>query len=79
MFKVIKAFSDLKNKSYVYKVGDVYPVPGYTPTQERIDELSSDKNALKQPLIVEVKEKVEVEPKEEPQEKVVKAKKKKKE
>lgn len=86
MFRVIKAFSDLQNRSYIYRVGDVYPVAGYTPTQERIEELLGDKNALNQPLIVEEKEEVEVELKEEPKpvvdepkEEKPKAKKKKKE
>lgn len=54
MYKVIKSFIDLKDERYLYKVGDVYPREGYTPTDERIEELSSDKNKQGVELIKKV-------------------------
>lgn len=60
MYKVIQTFADLTDFEYIYKVGDVYPRDGYTPSKERIEELSSSKNRLKTPLIKAEKEKVAV-------------------
>ena len=44
MYKVIRAFRDLKNDEYVYEVGDIYPVEGYKPTKTRIKELLKGTN-----------------------------------
>lgn len=54
MYKVVKKFADLQDERYLYKVGDVYPRDGYTPTDERIEELSSSKNKQNTPLIKKV-------------------------
>lgn len=51
MYTVIKRFTDLQDNGYKYAVGDTYPREGYEPTVERINELSSDKNKQKTPLI----------------------------
>lgn len=51
MCKVIKKFTDLQDGNHVYNVGDVYPREGYTPSEERIEELASDKNRQGVPLI----------------------------
>ena len=51
MCKVIKKFTDLQDGNHVYNVGDVYPREGYTPSEERIAELASDKNRQGTPLI----------------------------
>lgn len=51
MCKVIKKFTDLQDGNHVYNVGDVYPREGYTPSEERIAELASDKNRQGAPLI----------------------------
>ena len=51
MYTVIKRFTDLQDNGYKYAVGDTYPREGYEPTAERINELSSDKNRQKTPLI----------------------------
>ena len=51
MYKVLEYFTDLKDNSYAYNVGDTYPRNGYTPTPERIEELSSDKNVRKHAII----------------------------
>ncbi len=48
---VIKKFTDLQDGNHVYNVGDVYPREGYTPSEERIAELASDKNRQGVPLI----------------------------
>lgn len=54
MCKVIKKFTDLQDGNHVYNVGDVYPREGYTPSEERIAELASDKNRQHTPLIAPV-------------------------
>ena len=58
--RVIKKFTDLQDGNHVYNVGDVYPREGYTPSEERIAELASDKNKQGTPLI-EVPASAEVE------------------
>ena len=57
MYKVIKAFTDLQDNRYGYKVGDVYPREGYEPSAERIAELSGSNNLQRKPLIQLVEEK----------------------
>ena len=56
MYRVIKAFTDLK-ASHVYSVGDTFPHNGVEVDAERIAELASDKNRLGVPLIEEIVEK----------------------
>ena len=56
MYRVIKAFTDLK-ASHVYHVGDTFPHNGVDIDAERIAELASDKNRLEVPLIEEIEEK----------------------
>lgn len=56
MYRVIKAFTDLK-ASHVYYVGDTFPHNGVEVEAERIAELESDKNRLGIPLIEEIAEK----------------------
>lgn len=55
MYKVINEFVDLQDKVndkyHEYAIGDVYPRKGYTPSQSRIEELLSDDNKLRIPLI----------------------------
>ena len=60
MYKVIKMFDDLQD--YVatkagifyhrYEVGERYPRSGYTPSQQRIQELLGSENAQHTPLII---------------------------
>lgn len=47
----VEYFTDLQDNEYAYKAGDVYPRKGYTPSPERIEELSTDKNVRKRPVI----------------------------
>ena len=51
-YSVIRHFTDLQDNNYKYKEGATYPREGYKPSAERIEELSTDKNRLKTPLIV---------------------------
>lgn len=56
MYKVIKYFTDLQDNNHAYEVGSIYPRDGLEPTQERIDELASDKNRQGVPLIEAIQE-----------------------
>ncbi|WP_425353373.1 Rho termination factor N-terminal domain-containing protein [Staphylococcus coagulans] len=44
LFEVIVRFKDGQDDEYLYQVGDVYPRPGYTPTEERLNEVASTDN-----------------------------------
>ena len=57
MYRVIKAFRDLKDNNHVYSVGDTFPHNGVEVDAERVAELSSDKNLQGVPLIEEIVEK----------------------
>ena len=70
MYKVIKYFVDLQDNNHKYDVGDIYPRKGLNVLQSRINELASNKNKQKTPLIEEIPEKVE-EPKKEKKSKSV--------
>lgn len=59
MYKVIKHFVDLQDNNYKYDVGDTYPRNGLNVLQSRINELASNKNLQKTPLIEEIPEKKE--------------------
>lgn len=50
---------DLQDNNYKYDVGDTYPRKGLNVLQSRINELASNKNLQKTPLIEEIPEKVE--------------------
>jgi hypothetical protein len=63
-YKVIKHFVDLQDNNHKYDVGDTYPRKGLNVLQSRINELATNKNLQKTPLIEEIPEKVE-EPKKE--------------
>lgn len=51
MYRVISAFNDLFDGGFLYRVGDEYPRAGYSTTDQRINELLSDKNKQHKPLI----------------------------
>ena len=55
MYRVIKAFTDLKDNNHAYSVGDTFPHNGVEVDAERIAELASDKNRRGVPLIEEIK------------------------
>ena len=50
-YVVIVTFADLQDNNYIYNKGDEYPRNGYSPSPERVDELLTDKNRVKKPLI----------------------------
>ena len=53
MYKVVKRFYDL-HSDHSYSVGDIFPHDGGTVTEDRIEELSSNKNKLGTPLIKKI-------------------------
>ena len=53
---VLSEFADLQDNKHVYGIGDEYPRKGYSPTAERIAELSTGRNLLQKPLIKAVEE-----------------------
>ena len=55
MFRVVKAFTDLKDNNYLYHTGDKYPRDGIEASEDRIAELSSNNNGRGIVLIEEVK------------------------
>ena len=57
MYRVIKHFVDLQDNNYKYDVGDTYPRKGLNVLQSRINELASNKNLQKTPLVEEIPEK----------------------
>ena len=58
-YEVLEYFTDLQDNDYEYNVGDVYPHEGYTPTDKRINDLVSDNNVRKHPIIKAIPEKTE--------------------
>lgn len=67
MFKVIKYFTDLEDNRYPYHVGDTFPHKGMEVSEERLAELSSDRNKRGIPLIKKVEtEEAETETVEDP-------------
>ena len=50
-YTVLSEFADLQDNKHVYSIGDEYPRKGYSPTAERIAELSTGMNLLHTPLI----------------------------
>lgn len=54
MYTVVRHFTDLLDGNYKYVEGDVYPRKGYTPSPERIMELSGTNNKQKTVLIMAV-------------------------
>lgn len=62
---MIEYFTDLQDDNHPYNVGDDYPREGLKVTKERIEELSSDRNKRKKPLIELATSQKAKEPKEE--------------
>ena len=67
MYKAIRFFRDIQDKSHAYRPGDEFPRPGLEVTPERLEELSTTNNRRGVAVIAEEKPKAEpkVEPKEE--------------
>lgn len=56
-YKVLSAFADLQDDSYVYNVGDEYPREGTIVSRERYAELSGSDNRQGRPLIERIDKK----------------------
>ncbi len=66
MYRVTTYFIDLQDGEHPYHVGDAFPREGHTVSENRIAELSGNKNKRKMPLIEEVPTKEPAKPKEAP-------------
>lgn len=51
---VFPRWKDLEDNGHIYKKGDTYPRKGYTPTKERIKQLTTKNNKIGEVLIREV-------------------------
>ena len=56
MFRVIEYFEDLQDNGQPYNVGDVFPKGDKKVTEKRLNELATDKNRRRIPLIEKVEE-----------------------
>ena len=56
MYRVIEYFEDLQDNGQPYNVGDVFPKGDKKVTKERLNELATDKNRRRIPLIKKVEE-----------------------
>ena len=54
-YKVIHYFVDLQDFNHPYHVGDTFPRAGMKVSEKRLEELASNKNKQKRPLILLVK------------------------
>lgn len=72
MYKAISYFKDMKDNMHPYNPGDTFPREGLSVSDERINELASDKNRRGKAVIELVEDipKKKPEPKEEPEAKV---------
>lgn len=56
MYRALTHFTDLQDDNYKYRAGDEFPRKGLKVSDERLEELLSDKNRRHKPVIEEVKE-----------------------
>lgn len=56
MYRVIEYFEDLQDNGQPYNVGDVFPKGDKKVTKQRLNELATDKNRRRIPLIKKVEE-----------------------
>lgn len=56
IYKVLKTFADLQDNKHLYGPGDLFPRPGVSVSDERIKELSSNNNLMREILIEKVEE-----------------------
>ena len=54
MYKTLIYFEDLQDENHAYNPGDEFPREGLEVSEERLEELSTDKNRRKKPLIKKV-------------------------
>lgn len=58
-YRVIHFFTDLQDSNHPYNVGDVFPRIGMKVKEDRLKELSCDKNKQGKPLIEKIDDEVE--------------------
>ena len=56
-YVVIEHFCDMQDGGRSYEIGEKYPRSGLIPSQARLDNLATGRNALSRPLIKAVEEK----------------------
>ena len=61
MYEVIVDFTDLQDNNYRYHAGDKFPRKGFKVSEERIEELATNKNRRRIPMIVKVEEPIKKE------------------
>ena len=69
MYKVIRYFEDIQDEMHPYNIGDIFPRDGMSVSDDRLAELSTDRNLQRTPLIEYVPEPIvenAMEPKSEP-------------
>ena len=57
MYIVLNTFYDLRDCEHLYNAGEPYPRDGYAPTDERVEELLTERNRMGKPMIQAVSEK----------------------
>lgn len=55
-YKVIKSFTDMLDRNFLYKEGDTYPRKGLDVLPSRLKELATNANRRGETLIKEVEE-----------------------
>lgn len=70
MYKVVKFFTDLQDDNHAYHVGDIFPREGVEVSEDRLKELSTDKNKRGEVLIEEVVEDIPADESEDTEEKI---------
>ena len=53
-YTVLEYFKDISDNCHEYSSGDTYPRDGHSVSEDRLAELSSDRNARKRPVIAAV-------------------------
>lgn len=51
MYKVIRYFEDIQDEMHPYNIGDIFPRDGMNVSADRLDELSTERNLQRTPLI----------------------------
>ena len=57
-YKAVTIFTDLQDDNYKYQAGDIFPREGLEVSEERLEELASDKNRRHKPVIEKVEDEV---------------------
>lgn len=55
-YKALTTFTDLQDDNHRYHAGDTFPREGLEVSDERLEELSSDKNRRHKPVIEKIED-----------------------